>query len=236
MNSHVTINTSNYASYLLDLQTQTHVRAQSDALGTLRGTRGTHMTSTPEDFALVRCILDANFSGKNFLDLGSGLGFAALYAAHHGWKSYGIEIGPKTYIASLENIATSTLPMLEKPRIAHGSFFRQSDELRRKSREQDPLGDYLIEATNYARSLDAYSTLGLSPSDIDLFYHFQIETLENLLPFFSKHAKVGAHLLLVKTFHECDLVIPHNIALGWTRDIASHPLARSMALISKVSD
>ena len=52
------------------------------------------------------------------------------------------------------------------------------------------------------RNTGCYEQLGLSPDEVDVFYHYQVERTDNLLRFLAEYGKDGAFLLLTRSMPE----------------------------------
>ncbi|MFT4297981.1 MAG: hypothetical protein ACMXX5_02205 [Candidatus Woesearchaeota archaeon] len=173
----------------------------------------THSTTLFTHLALLRCIFEKKelFCKKPiFVDLGSGVGNVVIYAAHHGWKSYGIEFHKECWKASLLNIEIATESEYIKKQDAstkYGNIFPLEMEI--QEFPEDKLED------DFREKLQTFSD---APKDIeipeyknaDVFYHYQVERRQNILDLFSEYAKNGAILIFVST-RDDSFAIPNNV-------------------------
>lgn len=189
-------------------------------LGSFFGKKQT--TTTPSRFmAYNRCVFDckdAITTGNDvpiFADLGCGLGLVSIFAAHHGWKSYGIDINPECVHYAKENAQSG----IKAGFIAKGSVnFAKGDifpsDFDYSGNPHNFFNEYLTELRNQ-QSTNPYELLEIKPSDVDLFYHYQIETIDNLLRFFSQYTKKGAVFLFSGSFTEKPYELPSDVQLAY---------------------
>lgn len=172
------------------------------------------MTVSNARFGPVAVLLDAPSAfakeGEHpkFIDLGCGCGRPSLEASSRGWKSIGVDIdlGSVETAKDLSKQAVAEgfiKPELE-PIFLHNNFY--PDGFERKYPEGfDPKALFLVNgATRVDHEMATckvaranYEAAGVGLDRIDLFYHYQLESLENLLLFFSRYAKVGGVFALV---------------------------------------
>jgi len=170
---------------------------------------GMHGT-VPYVLGALRTVMMALPKGT-FLDLGSGSGEAATYAAKSKWDAYGIEVSRKAYELSKEkiDIARDKRFIKKIPKIGYGNFFPKGFDFRVDSSggyAWDGLEEMLLEA----KDADPYQEIGLDISHVDLFYHFQVAFKKDILNLFSEQAKSGAMLFFVASLEdECS--IPENV-------------------------
>ncbi len=94
--------------------------------GELLGSKtGLHGGSNSVFEASLRWLLEYLPRGT-FLDLGCGAATPVMYAAHHGWKAYGIDFCGNCYQASRENIQMAEeagyIPRPFPPGIGNASY------------------------------------------------------------------------------------------------------------------
>jgi len=162
-----------------------------------------HFDSGTRSVAYLRCLFDAKglFSPADgvlrFLDMGHKTALFPIYASRHGWLGYGIELCIDWYAVSKYNVTeavNSGMVIDGSVRVANGSFFPSRFRVRRPRDTNIDVYRHSIEV-HTGVNRNAYSELGITPKDIDLWYHFQVETFDNIIRFFAKYAKSGSFLL-----------------------------------------
>ena len=182
-----------------------------------------HMTSkcgsTSNIVTFIREEQSKRNAPLNFLDLGCSYGFVVALAAYLGCRSYGIEyeeryaeFGKK----ALDEARTQGLESKFEPRIAYGNFFPQNFDV---TPNIDPEAKAFInlndENFSESRKHDPYKNLGITPQDIDIFYHFQVQSFEQVTDFFSRYGKAGSFLLFNATSgRNLEDIKPENVVLA----------------------
>ena len=204
------------------------------------GFLGTHMTTKGYDLASIIAIFKSKQlfnptqSKPIFLDLGCGLANVVIYAAHHGWISYGVDSNIHCYNASIENIGKAIEAEFiseGSAKVAYGNFFPPSFVLEKMPNyeKEDPFRKTLDKQLEECPVLDVYaSQLNLRLSDVDLFYHFQVERQNNILRFFSEYGKRDAMLLILRTMNDT-VTFPPNI-----KKIGIFPINEDFVLYQKI--
>jgi SAM-dependent methyltransferase len=156
----------------------------------------------------------------SFLDLGCSYGFVVALAAHLGCKSYGIEYEEK-YVdfgkKRLDEAIRNGLETKFEPKIDYGNFFPKDFDI---TPNIDPKAKAFInlndENFSESRKHDPYKTLGITPWDIDIFYHFQVQSFEQVTQFFSRYGKIGSFLLFNATSGRNleETLKPENVVLA----------------------
>ena len=186
---------------------------------------GPNMTSKAGYFACINPLLASpelfRPIGERpvFLDLGSGTGLPVILAARQGWKAVGVEANEKCFRASQDNLTraflTGEFELTNIPRLLFGSYFPNGFDAQRfpDDPDRDPWA-----AQGISQALDQnamrvnYSDAGIELGEVDLFYHFQWDNLDNLLGLFSRYAKPGAILGLCGDGRKDDYErVPSNI-------------------------
>lgn len=146
---------------------------------------------------LIRQMSEVLGRKPKVLDLGSGLGIACLTFAREGCEVVGIEINDEKHLISKENLIKSkSLGVISheaEVTLIHGNFFPNNFTPRRGLPE-DVFCRYLLEKS--PTRFQEGSMIHIRTAD--LFYHYQVETVENLLNFFVKYAKPGALLFIIQ--------------------------------------
>lgn len=178
-----------------------------ESIGSKCGIHG----SNSFNFAMLRLLFSYNAPGT-FLDLGSGIGESVIYAAHHGWQSYGIEFCRNAYLAAKQNIAAAEaagyIPQ-GIARIALGNFFPSGFQVNDPCPEDEDLFRVDLEK-HYRVQGDPYEELGITLADVDLCYHFQVQRRETMLQLFSEQGKRGGKLLFTQSMRNAS-PIPSNL-------------------------
>lgn len=141
----------------------------------------------------------------------------AIYAAHHGFKSYGIDFNALCIEYANRNIVTAeSLGMIPRNslRVALGNFFSSDIAL------EERLGGESVDAfrlenrrlSSAVQGKNPYGELGLRLGEVDVFYHYQVELRQNLLRLVAEHAKVGAWFVITTTMTDT-FEIPSTIRL-----------------------
>jgi SAM-dependent methyltransferase len=137
-----------------------------------------------------------------FMDLGCGVGFPILIAAQAGWRTIGIEVEPECCIVARENVAASLqrgeIEQDNLPIVLQGNYFPESFEVKRfpENSERDTRAHQgLAKAVDRVPRID-YQANNIDLGDVDIFYHFQWDNLDNLLGLFSLVGKPGALLCI----------------------------------------
>lgn len=173
-----------------------------------------HLTVSNEMFGPVAVLLDApntfSVDGEppKFIDLGCGCGRPSLEASHRGWSSLGVDVDQDSVNAANELAKRGAdegfISPSMAPTFAHNNFYPEGFERTYPPgfnphsvfiQEGEATIDYLMAHCTVARA--NYEAAGFGLDKIDVFYHYQLESLENLLRFFSRYAKVGALFVLV---------------------------------------
>ncbi|MFA6462051.1 MAG: hypothetical protein WCV90_07345 [Candidatus Woesearchaeota archaeon] len=154
--------------------------------------------------ACLYCLADHLVTEKpleetSFLDLGSSIGNILWNAANIGFKTYGIDMDQECYEASgdiVEMAEKKGIIPTGRTKIAWGNFFPKEFKVKTSVRHdgfRDRINEHLLQLPDQ----DPYVTLGITPPEVDLFYHFQVERLDNILRFFAEYAHSGARLMFV---------------------------------------
>lgn len=166
---------------------------------------GPNMTSKLAHLACINPLLTRpdlfrpNGDRPIFLDLGSGIGLPVILAARQGWKAVGVEASESYYRASQDNLTRvflrSEIDLARIPRLLLGSYFPEDFEVQRFP--ADPHRDpYAAQGRSLGIDRDSkrvrYQDAGIELREVDLFYHFQWDNLDNLFGFFARYAKPGA--------------------------------------------
>jgi len=158
---------------------------------------GLHSAHTSSTDGRVNLIGDIVKEKPVFFDIGLGKGLPIAWAAHKGATSFGSDVSEEAVRLAVEYFSQLN------------GFIRGSIEVALGNSTYPDLPDlYNVpicgqkQLEQYDYSIDPYSTLGISPRDIDFFYHYQVLPTRHVLDFFSKYAKRGAWLLFATTFLE----------------------------------
>jgi len=151
-----------------------------------------------------------------FLDLGCSTGRALLVVGAKGWRSYGVDLNDRCVEEARINISIAGARSFVDSRLVKvctGNFFPATFDVERlENGAHDPRSDYLKSLATSAPSWEAASaTLGITYHDVDFFYHYQVERLDNILRLFAQHARVGAILAVTFSFPENSPTIPDNV-------------------------
>lgn len=129
------------------------------------------------------------------LDLGSGNGIASFCFAKSGCEVLGIELDRGRFVASINNLEilkrNSRIDEDSKVRFIQGNFFPNNFNVRRNEDLSDVFSAQLPKLPRLKNNLH--------PSEYqrtDLFYHYQVESVQNLLNFFVQYARPGALLYI----------------------------------------
>lgn len=182
-------------------------------------------SSEPLYLAILRCILhqkdlfpqDAEI--LNFLDMGSSATLPGIYAAHHGFMSHNIEAIAKYYAKGMSNIERARSNGLidgKKIKLVLGDMY---PKYFKRERESYSLFEYRLHNITLRSPKDSYERLGIDPGDIDVFYHYQVDSKKNLLTFFSKCAKKGAIFVFVD-YYKDRCILPDNVIEFGIRNIS----------------
>jgi len=188
--------------------------------------RSFHGTTPPNYLAFLVGLFDAlaqtGDSNKKpvFLDLGSGTGKIVIYAASYGWDAYGIEFDDAHNEAALEKIAMATKTGFIKvgnAKVACGNFFPESFKAERilNNPEEDMYADEHQSPEH--RKRDCYAKLGIGLGQVDLFYHYQAERVQNILRLMSEYAKTRSILALLRVWQDSFQIPPDIRELGHFR-------------------
>ena len=111
-------------------------------------------------------------SWPTFLDLGSGVGGVSINVGAVGWDSYGIESEHEFHHLALHNLSRAwNAKLLDGVDIdfAEGNFFPEGFMVcRGPDDKSDMFGEY---CRDVPRNTGCYEQLGLSPDEVDVFYH-----------------------------------------------------------------
>lgn len=143
-----------------------------------------------------------------FYDLGCGVGALAIYAAHDGWLGLGSEFDDGHYQRALKNIDDAVRTNLigaDQAKVAYGNFFPDGFRVESGDPQVDIFRGYLRERSQVP-SINFRESFGIDISDVDLFYHFQVELRNNVLRFFVEFAKSGAMLAFVPTINDKEIL------------------------------
>jgi len=155
----------------------------------------------------------------SFLDLGCSYGFVVALAAHLGCKSYGIDFEERYVDFGKKAIHEAIKQGLEskfEPRLAYGNFFPQDFDIT-PNIDSEAKAFINLNGENFSESRkhDPYKTLGITPQDIDIFYHFQVQSFGQVAQFFSKYGKAGSFLLFNATSgRNLEDIKPENVVLA----------------------
>ena len=141
-----------------------------------------------------------------FYDLGCGVGALVAYAAHDKWLGLGAEFDHPHFKAAQKNIDDAVRAGLIKEgqaRIAYGNFFPEGFKIESGDPDVDIFRGYLRQGEQAPR-INFRDAVGIDVSDVDLFYHFQVELRNNILRFFAESAKSGALLAFVPTINDTE--------------------------------
>lgn len=216
--------TQKFNEYYHDCQEEKPFRSsvyRSEHKWSLGGMISGHMTTKPHDLVYIRCLFNANelFDPSRekpvFLDLGSGLANMVIYSAHQGWLGFGVDFSADYHEEALRNIrdaiSAGFIPQ-DSARVAYGNFFPPGFKIDDFC-EQDRFGRFINDYLPSCPVNDVYdSELGLGLDEVDLFYHFQVQRLDDVLRLFSEHAKPGAMLFFHRTMLDETFVLPHDVA------------------------
>lgn len=192
-----------------------------DEDGFIIGDGNKHWTTPSKYLAVMRYLFDQKEifhpegSKPVLLDLGSALCNVVIYAAKHGWLSFGIEIDEICHNTGLKNIADAeNLGFIEKNscKTALGNYFPKGFELETliETEGERWLRKSFEEHILKASAKEPYQELGISLGQVDLFYHFQIERRNNILRLFSSYAKKEAMLAFLAVLKET-FDVPQNV-------------------------
>jgi hypothetical protein len=184
-----------------------------DEDGFIIGDGDKHWTTPSNYLAVMRYLFDQKEifhpeGGKPILlDLGSALCNVVIYAAKHGWLSFGIEIDETCYNEGLKNIAVAeNVGFMEKNscKTALGNYFPKGFELETiiETEGERWLRESFERKIQQAVGKEPYKELGIRLDKVDLFYHFQIERRNNILRLFSGYAKKEAMLAFLAVLKE----------------------------------
>jgi len=135
-----------------------------------------------------------------FYDLGCGIGTMVIYGAHDGWYGLGTEFDKDHFEGALENMGIAAeASFIDKNHamVAYGSFFPEGFEIRQDSNGMDMFRWYLQSREEKSERIDIQRLFNFNLSEVDLFYHYQVELKDNILRFFAEYAKKGALLMFV---------------------------------------
>jgi SAM-dependent methyltransferase len=187
-----------------------------DSKGNPLGQYGTtHSTTLFTHLALMRYLFDLkNIFSNNpiFLDLGSGVGNVVIYAAHHDWDSYGIEISKNCYEASLINVQMaeeSGFIKKNSAKLQYGNMFSLELNIEEFPGDKDE-DDFRQDLNKFSDAPRGVVCVDLDK--VDLFYHFQVERRQNILDLFSMYAKKDSLLVFVATRND-SFELPKNVIL-----------------------
>ena len=217
--------------YLLDMEH--HRSAVEQKIG---GPFGLHGGTHARDCSSQRAVLESkelftsDYDKPIFLDLGFGAGRQLIYAAHHGWQAYGIDLSSRCLDLAQDAIIQATNKgYIEEGsvRIAQGNFFprdfdrfgRSIDDVLSALSDVIPLNAQLEKklwkkgfAVSFkggirklkkeCKNRDPYADIDLALEEVDLFYHYQVERHNRIVRLFSERAKKGAFLLFNRSLND----------------------------------
>ncbi|MFT4344060.1 MAG: hypothetical protein ACMXYE_04925 [Candidatus Woesearchaeota archaeon] len=143
-----------------------------------------------------------------FIDLGSGIGVPVLYASMNDWNAHGIECEINCVSIAKENIKDHKHSLKTQPVYHHASFFPNDFKPKRSTIEgEDDFKELLIKNSS-SKNIVGIDSKVLSEGD--LWYHYQVERVQNILDLFSCYGSKNAYLILVRTRQDSKS-IPNNI-------------------------
>ncbi|MBI4453691.1 hypothetical protein HY636_03530 [Candidatus Woesearchaeota archaeon] len=150
---------------------------------------------------------DYKYRRPAFLDLGSGLGQLVFYAERMGFEPFGIELCDKCYTISQENLSLAEqlgIIAQNQVKLARGNFFPNGFTLKKRLEEEGDefRGILSRHHSECVSNTNPYKELGKEPTDFDVFFHYQVENMKNVLRFFADYARVGAILFFIKTMRD----------------------------------
>ena len=184
-----------------------------------------HGTTPPHYLAFLVGLFDAvaqaiGYHRPAFLDLGSGIGEVVIYAAHRGLNAYGIDFDEAHHQEAVRKIGIATKTGFTghgNAKVACGSFFPESFKAERilNNPEEDMYADEHQSPEH--RKRDCYPELGIGLGQVDLFYHYQAERVQNILRLMSEYAKTRSILALLRVWQDSFQIPPDIRELGHFR-------------------
>ena len=185
------VGTSRLAELMEECSQRTSFRRfERGGCSTINGFGGIHGSSKYFERALLRCILQ-DLPRGTFLDLGSSGGLVVIEAARENWAAYGIDLCQRCCSFARECICEAEqVGYIPKDRaiIIEGNFFPPHFQVIRSRGDDDPFEDPIVKHQRASTSDDPYARRRIALANINLFFHYQVERMDNIIRFFAQEA------------------------------------------------